>query len=81
MTSLQKLPFRLLQPEALFIQLLLPPVDAVHHARKRSVLRMLGQFLTRHQQPVAQRALQSPIQFLRLRFNFLARPDHQFRRR
>jgi len=81
MASLQKLPFRLLQPEALFIQLLLPPVDAVHHARKRSVLCALGQFLTRHQQAVAQRVLQPPVQILRLRFDLLPRPDHQFRRR
>jgi hypothetical protein len=58
MASLQKLPFRLLQPEALFIQLLLPPVDAVHHARKRPVLRAVRQLLTRHQQSVAHGALQ-----------------------
>ncbi len=81
MTAFQKLPFRLLQAEALFIQLLLPPVDAVHHARKRAMLRPLCQFLTRHQQTVAQPALQSPIQILRLRFDLLSRPDHQFGRR
>src|SRR5208337_2886428 len=45
MASLQKLPFRFFQAETLFIQLLLPPVDAVHHARKGSVLCPLRQFL------------------------------------
>ena len=46
----------------------------------RAMLRPIGQFLARNQQAVPQPALQPSVQILRLSFDLLSRPDHQFRR-
>ena len=48
----QHLPLRPLQPVLQIIQLLLAPVDHIHHARKCAVLRQFRQRLPSHQQPV-----------------------------
>ena len=61
MKSFQQLSLGFLQTKSLFIQLLLPPMNPVHHARERSVVRAIRQFLASDQQTVTQGTFQPPV--------------------